>query len=283
MIVARESRDAAQGGPVGPEEVLLQITLGFMVVLGYLLSDEVGGRGDLGQRLERAEAIYAELQSASKNELVEQVTQARNAEERALLLNAWLRTRAERLLYRRVEVFDESGGMLAALPADKPASDPSFRQLRDEVDRLFRPGRQVEERQNALAEEITVCTLKSIELAGYRSPPSGVPVPQWVAGTKAWVALDALDRHAQAARKVVSPENLRFLISQIHTDFEGQRRKVGRIQLALVMRLAEARLAQGVLQGASGEVREVLVQLLNELDEEVRMLPEVRSQLASPR
>ena len=282
MISATEARGAPRRVSVKPEEVLLQITLGFMVVLGYLLSDEVAVRGDLDRRLERAESVYADVRSASKDDLVDEATKARNAEERALLLNAWLRVRTKRLLYRRVEVFDESE-LLAALPADKPASEPLFRQFRDEVDRLFRPRGKTEEQQNALAEEITACAIESIKLAGYRSPPPNIPVPQWVEGTRAKVALEALDSYAQAGRKVVSPENVRFLISEIHTDFEGQRRRVGRIQLDLVIRLAEARLAQGVLQGASGEVRDILAQLLNELDEEIRLLPEVRSQLASPR
>jgi len=266
---------------VRPEEVLLQIALGFTVVLGFLLSNEVTQQTAIEQRLERAEAVYEDLVGSSRDELIREVDAAVAREERMNLINAWLRVRGERLLFRRVALFEEPNGPIERLTASELLADRMFTELRDEVARVYRPEAGPAGARDVLAEEITECAVRSLEVAGYRPPSLGQMPTEWLRDIRTRQALALLVEHARVQRREAHPSNVSHLISEIRTDFQAQRRKAARVQLRLVTKVAEVKLVERTRIGGSIRVRDVLNQVVSEIDQVIRLLPEVRAQLAS--
>ena len=281
MFPFRRLNQNDQGGCVSPEEVLLQVTLAFTVVLGFLLSDENAFNASLGNRLAQAEQVYGELQAASKDTLVEQVDQAVENAERMRLLNAWLGLRSEHLLFRRVQNVEESDNLLASLSPQQLLSEPLFVEMRDEVERLYGSAQQSDEPTARLAEEISSLTGHSIVKAGYRIPQRSGDLPAWLSNTKPVRAMNFLERHGRVQARIASWDNIRFLVDEIHSDFWALRRRVARVQLRAVMRLAEGKAAQEPQPGVSSDARRSLTDLLDEFETVLKLLPEVRQQLES--
>jgi hypothetical protein len=357
MIFRSRSEQPRQAHGVRPEEVLLQITLGFMVILGYLLSDEVsvqeplrlhlrqtvgknvrldarlsqtrqerdriktehaklegehhrlqteherldGEHGklegehnklkgehdklkeDVVRRLERAAREYQALMASPQARLIDERDRALRAAQRIALLNAWLKLRPERPLFRLVTILDHPDGPLTTMGADRLTSNPLFRGLRGEVDRLFRPATRPAAPAAGLDEEITSCALLCVAAAGLKPPDATTDVPDWVKRTENWKALRFFDGQADAKAGVVSEEDLRVLIGEIRTDFLGQKERIARIQFQAVTTIAEAMTVREAAAGRSANVREVLAELLDELDKEIHLLASVRARLESAR
>ena len=100
MFPFRRTHQADGDSSVRPEEVLLQITLAFTVVLGFLLSAERAFKAELGHRLVRMEQAYEGLKRTPIGEAVEQRNQAKVAEERWRLLYEWINIRSNHDLFR---------------------------------------------------------------------------------------------------------------------------------------------------------------------------------------
>ena len=268
---------------VSPEEVLLQVTLAFTVVLGFLLSDENALNASLGSRLAQAEAVYGELQAASKDTLIEQADLAAEHAERMRLLNAWLEIRSQHLLFRRVQIFEEADGPLAVLPYQQLLQDATFVGMRDDIDTLYCDAQQADEPASNLAREIVLLTGQSVAKAGYQVPQRIGELPAWLVDAEPIKAMMFLERHARAQTPLASWDNVRFLLGEIQGDLDALRRKAARVQLRAVMKLAEAKAAQGPTPGFSSDANMSLIELLDEFDAALKLLPEVRQQLAATR
>ena len=279
MFQTRKTDQSDDASGVNPEEVLLQVTLAFTIVLGFLLSDQNTFNTSLGQRLAQAEQVYGELQEASKDSLVEQADLAAENAERMRLLNAWLEIRSQHPLFRQVQTLAETEDLWALMSYQQLLSDVTFVAMRDEIDHLYGEAQQSDEPAATLAQEIASLAGKSIVEAGYRVPQRAGELPSWLAGANSIKAMSFLARHGRVQAHIASWDNIRFLIDEIQSDFSALRRRAARVQLRAVMKIAEGKVTQAPDPGVSSDAKRALTDLLNEFDTVPKLLPEVRQQL----
>jgi len=264
---------------VSPEEVLLQVTLAFTVVLGFLLSDENTFNASLNQRLTQAEQVYSQLQNESKITLVEQADAAVEYAEQLKLLNAWLEIRANHPIFLRVQSLEDSNGPLKTLSSKQLISHSMFLQLRNNITFLFRDAQYSDEPADNLAEEIATLTEKCVAKADYKIPEYPDDIPEWLNNTKTFKAMNFLERHSKNQTGIAQWKNIQFLIDEIHDDFFALRRRIARFQLRMVMEIAEEKAMQVSNTGISSDANQSLTIILDELDQSLTLLPEVRKQL----
>jgi len=272
-----------RGEVITPEEVLLQVSLAFTIILGFLLSDESAFSIAIGRRLQRAEAVYGELLGSSKDDLVRETDRAIGLADRMRLLNAWLKVRGAHGLFLRVQEFGGPGDLMKHMSARDLLSNADFIYMRDRIDVLFGKTASSDEPTGDLAGEIARCIVMSVAEAGFDMPDWKDEVPLWLQGTQSRQALELLDGHGRARAGVTSSENLQFLAEEIQSDFVALRRGAARVQLKAVMSISTARIAREVTPGVSSDVERALAGLLDELDVDLKLLPEVRQQLESGR
>jgi hypothetical protein len=283
MFPLGKTKRSNESGKVTPEEVLLQVTLAFTVILGFLLSDENAFNATLGHKLTQAEQVYGELRTTGKDALVEQADLAAENAERMRLLNAWITIRSQHPLFCQIQILEQENGPLALLSSTQLLSDKAFLAMRDDTNRLFGHGQPSDEPGDNLAQTIALLTGRSVEEAGYHVPQSPGELPGWLNNSEPIKAMGFLERHARVRARIASWENVRFLLDEIHGDFDALRRRAARVQLRAVRKIAESKAAQGPNAGVSADPNRSLVDLLDELDADLKLLPEVRQELQSAR
>jgi len=268
-----------RGESITPEEVLLQVSLAFTIILGFLLSDESAFSSAIGQRLRRAEAVYVELVGSSKVVIIREADRAIGMADRMRLLNAWLKVRAEHPLFLRVQQFGGPGGLMKHMSPRDLLSNADFIYMRDRVDMFFGGTASSDEPADELADEIARCVVKSVAEAGFDMPDWKDEVPLWLRNAQSRKAMELLDNHGRTQAGVASRENLQFLAEEIQSDFVALRRGAARVQLKAVMSMSTARMSQKIAPGVSSDIERALAGLLDELDADLKLLPEVRQQL----
>ena len=123
---------------------MVQITLAFVIILGYLVSKGISDSRGLAQRIAEQEQVNARLEqvvntfaeSETGRERIQRIETQRQLQIQTLL-NQWLRIREERRFYRLVQLYRNAE--LVQL-SDDPKSLPvesSFTELNQEIDRIF--------------------------------------------------------------------------------------------------------------------------------------------------
>lgn len=268
---------------ITPEEVLLQVSLAFTIILGFLLSDESALTIAIGRRLRRAEAVYGELLGSSKDDLVRETDRAIGLADRMRLLNAWLKVRDVHPLFLRVQEFGGPGGLMRHMSPRDLLSNADFMDMRDAIDVFFGGTASSDEPADELADEIARCVVASVAEAGFGMPDWTDEAPLWLRRAQSRQALELLDGHGRAREGVALSENLQFLAEEIQADFVALRGRAARVQLRAVVSISTARMAREITPGVSSDVERALAGLLDELDAHLKLLPEVRQQLESAR
>jgi len=302
MIFRSRAERVGRLSGVTPEEVLLQITLGFMVVLGYLLSDVIEEQAPLRARLlmvdtrlakveqertilreilqpklEQVERQYRKWRTSPRAKLARERAQAVLAAQEMQLLNSWMRVKADLPLFRLVAFFEL--GLLETIPADKLTDDARFVALRGEVNRLFRGEAPAKDQKGPLDKEIEDLARRCAETVGLQLPQGPYDPTKLIEDAQQRQAV----RIADVQPNVVSWDNYRSLVEEIRTDFAGEKDKVAGIQLDAVKKIGEHMLLKRTAAGRSSSAREVLREVLDEFEDKIGLLEEVRNKLESAR
>jgi len=155
--------------------------------------------------------------------------------------------------------------------------------MRDGIDMLFGGTASSDEPIGKLADEIARCIVVSVAEAGVDMPDWRDEAPLWLQRAQSRQALELLAGHGRARGGVASSENLRFMAEEIQADFVALRGRAARVQLQAVMSVSTARMGREITPGVSSDVERALAGLLDELDLDLKLLPEVRQQLESAR
>jgi len=269
-------RDAAARSDIEWESVMVQITLAFVIILGYLISKGVTESQDLAaesarqrQQNQLLEKIVADFSATEAGEERAQRIAAQRETQAMRLINAWLRIRDERLFRRLVQQYRQAelvplSDDLKSLPAAS-----SFQELNAEIDRIF-----LSEKGDVSRDELDQLVADVLTAEGF-DPEA--PEPEGLAPD--------VDKQYDNPR-ALTLDNLNMLKAHIIGDLTEERRELVQIQYALVERIAAARfdkllvlplgteadLAIDVNQPDLG--RAVREHILEELRTEVRLLPE---------
>ncbi len=278
-LFARGRREASRAGTEW-ESVMVQITLAFVIILGYLISKGIIESQNLAAETARLRKDYANLNQVVAEFAESEVGQERMqriAAQRELqlqrLLNRWLSIRSERLFrrlvqqYRHAELIQLSDD-LRSLPIES-----SYHDLNAEIDRIFLNGTEKVSPQELQTLINSVLTAEGFDLSAVvelleleRISPEGALL------------------HDDPSAPTL--QNLTMLKLQIAGDLDAERKELVQIQYALVEKIADARrkklltrpLEAGGGAAVDGSIpdlgRVILERILNELREEMRLLPE---------
>lgn len=261
------------------DNVLLQITLAFAIILGYLLSDGLATQVTLAGRAKKSEAALGKILHTPLGQGAMQ--QAKNEIEiqRLKLLNAWGEVRSERpVRHRLTELSDvetiklcEDDGrlpdddryrelLLLATPVF-PTTDPREIVSRPEVHRLLQKSwNQVED---FVKDGQTKAVSAAVEGAFSLLPPGE-------SGPAEAILFDP---------SIPCSANLLSVAGAIRRDLQDERKRLALLQLQVVERVALARLATRQVGSAQSDPRRALHDLVSELSEPLGLLPEVEEQL----
>ncbi len=283
-LFARGRNNAARSGTEW-ESVMVQITLAFVIILGYLISKGIIETQNLAAETAQLRKDRARLNQVvvefSKSE-AGQERRGRIAAERELqmqrLLNKWLDIRGKRLFCRLVQQyrnaeFIQLSDDLRSLPVES-----SFNDLNSEIDRIFLSGTEKVSPEELQTLMNSVLTAEGFDLSA---------------------ATDLLElgrMSPEAAELYDDPttptwKNLNMLKLQIAGDLAGERKELVQIQYALVEKIADTRrkklLTLPLETGSDATMdvntpdlgRVILERILSELRDEVRLLPETADRI----
>jgi hypothetical protein len=263
----------ANASTVGPEEVLLQITLAFMVFLGFLVSDEVVDKAALQYRMDGlarglVDVNSIEIQNANEVGLAEQ--------EYKLLAKWWERKeKGEIDLFRLTALYpldeaEHKTGPLYETELTTLKESRSFKDLHEEAKRLFgRGAEKILEGEIDRQFEDTAKDFCTDPLRGYRGQEN---LDRRSKDTDP--ADEAIIQSGELADGRLQRESMDALREAIRNDFEIQRSRVKAIQLE-----AFSRHMQAVLNGSPDQSLEDQIRIWEEDD--LPMLPGVKDTLKS--
>ena len=255
------------------ESVMVQITLAFVIILGYLVSKGISDSRGLAQRIAiQEQVINAFASSETGRERIQRIEAQRQLQIQRLL-NRWLRIREERRFYRLVRLYRNAE--LVQL-SDDPKSLPvesSFNELNQEIDRIFpfEKGRVSPDELRKLVNDVVI--EEGFDLAAVR-------------------VLQDLARDSREAAALyddpsaLTRENVNMLKRQIEEDLTSERSELVPIQYALVQKIAAARLKKLLSRPPNEEGdapidvntpdlgRVMREHILEDLRTEVQLLPE---------
>ena len=275
-----------------PEQVLLQIVLALVPLLGVALYMQAELSGELGGRLEGIERQWGDLPEDVKHG-VEREARAGIAQQRAELLLAWERQRQAVPLFRRVAEFRISDvgnpvGGVAGRGAESVASTlaprdalahANFKQLVAESERLFGTERATTAAGAAAARRLRLqqehWVAECLREARLTPPPRRTAVSIEVA--RELEPLRALGEAARAESRVADPANVDFLAEHIANDVSEQRRLIGDIQGHLFERLV----TDSQSTYTESDAGRLWAEVLRRFEPELKFLPEIREQFNS--
>jgi hypothetical protein len=262
---------------------MVQITLAFVIILGYLISKGMVESQDLAaeadsqrQRNVALESIVADLGSSELGQERAKRIQAQRDLQFQRLLNAWWKVRTEREFFTLLNQFNNAelitlSDDLASLPIE-----PGFHKLNTEIDRIFFSGTD-----KVSPEEITRLMTAVVKAAGY---DPGAKSDQGESQQ-----LTPEERALYGNPNIVTEDNLRMLTSQIIGDLNQERNDLVEIQYALVGKIAAARRDKlaALPLGSKTDIdvntpdlaRVMLERILSDLRNEVRLLPETADRI----
>lgn len=277
IVPIKPTEDGSGGEDVRVEDLLLQISLAFMILMGFLLSREMLRQGALQELVRRADQQIAWFKGSSKSELARKLRLAEEREQKYRLWKAWLELREKHRLFQILVFLEDNAVGIAAIEAHRLTTHPLFETFRDELSRVFlaepSAGR---DRPEPVALEVARLAIVTTAHAGLKLPEPETEIARWLETTAARQLCGFLRTHAPFDEEVASRENLLFLAGEIHKDLAAQRQRAGQVQVLAVAKIAEARAADTWTSGAGATARQALRLVLNELDDELRLLPEVR-------
>ncbi len=228
------SRSAASdaAGQFCWEEIMVQITFAFLIILGYLLSSKAEDASDLGNKVREQEEKWRQQTQRSKllEKLVQEMRHTELGEARAgrvaaekqlqleKLFRVWAELRNERRLYRLLRRFENA----EAIPLDDVSCLPTgeaFAELNRESSRVF-----LASGENLSLDEISGLMTTVLECAGFDTKVTIRSVdPGLFTAEASQLYLDT---------SVPTRENLKMLKSRVVTDLEAERRELFRLQCA---------------------------------------------------
>jgi hypothetical protein len=242
---------------VRPEEVLLQITLAFMVFLGFLVSDEVVSKIAFQYQLDGLERGLADANGLK----IEEIHQLRLANQKHQLLEKWWKKRETLPLFYLTSSFSQDpNSPLHNSTIDELRTNPSFQELHRLSNLYFARGSE-ENRNDKISRLVETITEKSQEeLAVLRQTQEGLALRSRTPTAKKATQSDELKQG------VLQIENVNILKTEIEKDFNDQKNKVADIQHIAFTRF---------LGKQSNEHNRTLEQLINDWNKDLPMLPEV--------
>jgi len=264
------------------EEIMVQITFAFVIILGYLVSlglDEAKRLAAESEAHRRRgsmlETLIHQLHGTELGEARARQVQAERKLQLERLLRIWSQMRIERRLYELLRQFDRAD--FIPLDDDLPClpTGQSFTEFNREIRRVF-----LSTKENVNPAEVSTLMKRVLVEAGYDPEAPGVVVdpaalPEEVA---------ALFHDARSP----TVKSLRMLRLQIVTDLESERRQLDEVQCALVAKIAAARrdkLAEVPLPETMEPEEEgdpgvsMLKRILDDLAQQMSLLPEAAARI----
>jgi hypothetical protein len=277
--------DAGSAGEFRWEQIMVQITFAFVIILGYLLTSRVEETRNLGERMRQQEleamrqtqrgnllqGVVEELRHTELGDAVAGRVAAEKASQLDRLLRVWAELRADRPLYRLLRKFENADTIPLADDPDCLPTPESFAQMNREASRVFFvPGEEV------AVHEVNGIVIDVIELAGFNPHAESLGLDPTL------LSEEASDLHFD--KDLPTRETLRTLKLQVVADLEAERTELHRIQCKLVGRIAEARrdklaaapLPESIpLEADSADLgTRMLLSVLQDLQEKMKLLPE---------
>ncbi len=273
------------------DSVMVQITLAFVIILGFLVSKGITEtkslieeRKSLIEERERQQAVnqhlvgkVKEFQQTEAGQEREMRIQAQFDLQLQKLLTSWLTLRDRRLFRQLLKQYRRAEWVQLADDMDALPVASSFSELTTEIDRIF-PG----DATQVSSEELNSLTDQVVAMAGFQSSTA--------------MGLEQLKKIAPGAeRLLVDPalltnDNLMSLRNQIIADLNDERIDLAQIQYDLVEKIAAAR-RQKLLTlpldaypadddtDPSDVQTNMLERILGQLREQMRLLPETMERI----
>ena len=270
---------------ITPEEILLQITLAFMVFLGYLLSNQVEQQAAITDRIVHVHAVVQSILNADKGDITRELALSNIRNQKLELLKCWEQSKQTNVFFRRVADFRLSGqgreaGPLASIDIDRKVTNEGFQRLCKETTRLFL-GDGKENPQ--IDEEVLRCFFHCVHNAGFNPVRTEAWVPDALKRTALWKSFELIAQTDRSRSKSLAPESQQFIIDTIETDFRVAREGVAAIQTDGALQLAIHRLEKEPVPVSPSVTSlyapEILKRLFKNADEQLHLLPEVKSSL----
>lgn len=249
------------------ENVLLQISLAFTIILGYVISQNTSRVRSLEGQLEVSAEVVRKLKTTPAGEFAVGQVRAQREGQRVQLLAEWWRLRPERPLYRalvRLRDVDRIHLDEQSLP-----QDATFAALLTEQRRVF-PGPQGE----VSADEVLTLLTAVCRRAGYLKDQPEKRMTELRDAARQEVLRDVLfDPHWP------DPDNLKAVAHAIRQDLLDERGELRALQHLLVARISLARLGTSPGADGSGNPAEVMRQFLAEVRGPLGLFSEVEKNL----
>ncbi len=280
-----QGRNQARRSDTEWESVMVQITLAFVIILGYLLSQGMANSKELAKQVKTQKKQNAQLSQIISD--FSQTDAGREREQRIAaqresnflrLLNRWLRVRDEQRFHTLAQMYNnatlvELSDELHSLPVDA-----TFQELNAEVERIFPDEKGAVDSNEVKSLVNQVLTAEGVSLQGNED-------------------LERLRKEDPQAFNLLdpagyfTPEDIEVLRNQIVGDMGDERKKFVRIQLALIDKIFAARLkklAERPLEDQPAREmkldgqdlgRRMLDKILVDLRSEVQLLKEAEAEL----
>ena len=237
MNAARFQTSSEKDHSVAAEEVLLQITLAFMVFLGFLVSDEVVNKTALGQELYAIEKGLRLIIDTPKQDMIRQLNQALSSEQKYKLLEAWWKIRSKLRLFQLTALFEDNNSPLYEASIDELRTSSLFKSLHVISNNFFndRSGKNLDTQINELVSAITGVPMEQSAFNLTRHRENSLSGQYQKAGE--------VSDFERLSEGVPHPKNIAILRQEIHKDFQDQKQKVCDIQYRAVTRLLDEGIA----------------------------------------
>jgi hypothetical protein len=271
------------GGDTQWENVMVQITLAFVIILGYLISMGINESRNLA-----AETAMQRKENQLLAKIVKDFSGTEAGKERAKrivaqqqvqlqrLLNRWYRMREDREFYRLLKQYHDAEWVVLADDLQSLPAASSFSRFNEEIDRIFPDGEETVARAEVQRLLDGVLTAEGFDLNALTELPPGI-APE---------AEPQLDDPTTPTQK-----NVDMLRLQIKGDLAAERKDLMEIQYALVEKIAAARTVKlaALPLGAEGDAaidldapnlgKVMLEHILADLHKDMRLLTETAARI----
>jgi len=266
---------------ISAEEVLLQISLAFLILLGFLLSCETNKKTALQEVFRDVDKQIETLAKSSKCDIAAEAHKARISEQKWRLWLAWEnKIKAEHIFFHTLIILEERDSVLGVINGDALRKNHIFNEFRRETLRIFLGHQSDSTLKNPLTTEVRHLVERTLEVAGLAFPHNRSDLDKWLTDPIARKAQAFFRERSPFDMKVASPENLHFIADVIYKDLVEARTRAVKIQVIAVTKIAEAKvLHDDALQNDPSSALQVLEKVVSELDKPLWLLPEVKNLL----
>lgn len=257
-------------GHAEQNDLLLQWTLAALMVFALLILKENDRRQQTEQERDRYVQAFHKIEGRLPEDAFGGEARALKKAQRLELLNAWLKLRAERPLYQRLQQVRDVDVIPLAEESGYFPTGQVFSELGAEIRRVFL---HAETRDGVADAEVKHLLKLTWEKAGFQAPADESKLQA--------AAMHALAQDLLFDPQLPSDDNLNHVADQIRKDLMDERRWVGTIQRQLAERIAEQRKALVFVTARQTDPRRALRELVDELHRALALLPEVEQYLLS--